>query len=195
MRQVENRIEAVLEDFHTREPLKPGMSKAELKENIAKVTSALFESAITGLKEKGKITEQQQWIKKATHEIKLSPADEKAAQKITGRLSDTPFNTPSEGELSRELGLPSSDTQRILKALQGLGKIQRMEGDIYFHADAIARAREELMKFGREHGEISVSQYREQLNTSRKYALALLSHFDHIGLTERVGDVRVIHLQ
>ena len=30
--------------------------------------------------------------------------------------------------------------------------------------------------------------YRDVLNASRKFAIALLDYFDHIGLTTRVGD-------
>ena len=43
-----------------------------------------------------------------------------------------------------------------------------------------------------EHGEITVAVLRDQLGTSRKYALAVLEHFDATRLTRRVGDKRVL---
>jgi selenocysteine-specific elongation factor len=37
-----------------------------------------------------------------------------------------------------------------------------------------------------------VAQVRDLLDTSRKYAIALLEHLDDIGVTRRVGDERVL---
>ena len=44
----------------------------------------------------------------------------------------------------------------------------------------------------KEHGEITVADVRDLLGTSRKYALALMDHLDHVRITRRVGDVRVL---
>jgi selenocysteine-specific elongation factor len=38
---------------------------------------------------------------------------------------------------------------------------------------------------------MTVSDVRQALGTSRKYAVPLLEHLDARGLTRRVGDVRV----
>ncbi|CAI8032949.1 Selenocysteine-specific elongation factor [Geodia barretti] len=43
-----------------------------------------------------------------------------------------------------------------------------------------------------ENGEITVADVRDLLGTSRKYALALMDHLDHVRVTRRVGDVRVL---
>ena len=40
-------------------------------------------------------------------------------------------------------------------------------------------------------GEITVADLRDRFATSRKYALALLEHFDKVRVTRRVGDVHV----
>ncbi|MEE9323948.1 MAG: SelB C-terminal domain-containing protein, partial [Dehalococcoidia bacterium] len=36
------------------------------------------------------------------------------------------------------------------------------------------------------------AQVRDILNTSRKYALALMEHLDQVKITRRVGDERVL---
>jgi len=41
-----------------------------------------------------------------------------------------------------------------------------------------------------EGGTITVAKARDLLNTSRKYALALMEHLDAIGITVRDGDLR-----
>jgi len=39
---------------------------------------------------------------------------------------------------------------------------------------------------------LTISQIREILGTTRKYAVPLCEYLDNIGFTERQGDVRVI---
>jgi selenocysteine-specific elongation factor len=43
--------------------------------------------------------------------------------------------------------------------------------------------------------EVTVAVLRDRLQTSRKYALALLEHFDTARVTRRVGDRRVLGTQ
>jgi len=192
--KLKNKILSILKDFHTREPLRPGMSKAELKAQVtANISNNLFEKALNDLKENEQIEEQPQWVKLQSHRIKLSPEDEKLARSILDLLSAAQFSTPSDKEMADQLQQPMADIQRVLGALQGLGDILRMEGNIYFPAQSIEEAKKRLMDFARSKEEISVSEFRELLGTSRKYAMAILGHFDQIGLTERVGDVRVIN--
>jgi selenocysteine-specific elongation factor len=41
-----------------------------------------------------------------------------------------------------------------------------------------------------QNGKASLAEVRDLLNTSRKYAQALLEHLDAIGITVRAGDFR-----
>ncbi len=187
------RLRETLQSFHSKEPLRPGMSKAELKNQAAANASPqLFESALANLIQDGFIEEQPQWVKLADHRIQLSSKDEEMGEAIFHLLLQNEFATPSAEELARRLGRPLSEVLRVLGALQGMGKVVRLEGDIYFHAEAVEEAKRRLLDWIQAHEEISVSQFRELLSTTRKYAMALLLHFDQIHLTERVGDVRYL---
>ena len=42
----------------------------------------------------------------------------------------------------------------------------------------------------KEFGSLTVSQFRDQFDSSRKYALGFLEHLDSIGMTVRDGDFR-----
>lgn len=188
-------IQKRLAEFHRREPLKPGMSKAELRAQLGgQVAPKLFDHTLADLAASGAIVQQPQWVKLSSHEVRLSPADEKTAEQITNRLATTPFAPPEEGTLAQELGLPVSEVRRLLTALQGMGRVVRLEGELYFLAVALQAAEGKLRQYGVEQEEISVGAFRELLGTSRKYAVPLLNWFDQLGLTERVGDNRLITL-
>jgi selenocysteine-specific elongation factor len=49
-----------------------------------------------------------------------------------------------------------------------------------------------VVDFIKQHGSMTVAQVRDEFNTSRKYALALMEHLDEQKITRRVGDERVL---
>jgi selenocysteine-specific elongation factor len=57
---------------------------------------------------------------------------------------------------------------------------------MHIHPDVLAEVQERVIALD----EITIARLRDDLNTSRKYAQALLEHFDAARLTLRVGDVR-----
>jgi selenocysteine-specific elongation factor len=63
---------------------------------------------------------------------------------------------------------------------------------MHFHADALAEIRATLIAVLEQDGELTLARFRDELRTSRKYAQALLEHFDGEKLTLRRGDVRIL---
>ena len=51
-------------------------------------------------------------------------------------------------------------------------------------------AKDRLIEHLATHPEITAATFRDLLGASRKFAIALLDHFDHTGVTTRVGDTR-----
>jgi len=157
------------------------------------VAPKLFDQALAALVAGQRVLEQPQWVKLAGHTIRLGAADEKSAERITTLLAAAPFSPPDEAELGRELGLSAHELRRLLGALQGMGRIFRLEGDLYFLHSALTEADRRLQEYAAGREEISVSEFRELLGTTRKYAVPLLNWFDHTGRTERIGDNRIIN--
>ena len=61
-----------------------------------------------------------------------------------------------------------------------------------FRESGAPSARSMVESFVREHGSITVSQFRDLSGSSRKYALPLMEYFDSVRFTRRVGDARVL---
>jgi selenocysteine-specific elongation factor len=83
-----------------------------------------------------------------------------------------------------ELGTPDQ-----FAALRAHGRAVRLGRDMHIHPDVLAEVEERVVALGRD-GEITLAGLRDDLQTSRKYAQALLEHFDAARVTLRVGDVR-----
>jgi selenocysteine-specific elongation factor len=79
-----------------------------------------------------------------------------------------------------------------LAALREAGRIVRVGPRLHFHADALAEVEVQVLEHLDAHGQITVAALRDRLGTSRKFAQALLEHFDGEGLTLRRGDAHVL---
>jgi len=66
----------------------------------------------------------------------------------------------------------------------------RVSEDVIFSIDAYDAMVKFVKDRAKENGSIALSELRDNFQTSRKYALALLEHLDTIGITIRIGDLR-----
>jgi selenocysteine-specific elongation factor len=80
--------------------------------------------------------------------------------------------------------------QKLLAQLRHAGKAERV-GPFTFHPDVLEQIRERVVAIMRAEGSITLARLRDELQTSRRYAQALLEHLDAQRVTRRVGDERV----
>ena len=132
------------------------------------------------------------------------------APEPTGRARAAP-RTPSEarpqeplssraralGERLREAGAePPLDSELDagdLAALREAGRVVRISKTLHYHADVLADIRERLVELAARHGgAVTLAELRDELGTSRKFAQALLEHFDSEKVTIRRGDEHVL---
>jgi selenocysteine-specific elongation factor len=76
-----------------------------------------------------------------------------------------------------------------LAALRDAGRAVRVTKGLHYHADALAEIRGRVIALAeRNGGAVTLAQLRDELGTSRKFAQALLEHFDSEKVTIRRGD-------
>ena len=63
---------------------------------------------------------------------------------------------------------------------------------MYFHQDAIARARQSLIEYIQKEGRLESVKFKYIVDTTRKFALPWLDYFDRSGLLRRVGNTRYL---
>jgi selenocysteine-specific elongation factor len=79
-----------------------------------------------------------------------------------------------------------------LEALREHGRVVRVGPAMHFHVEALAEVERRLRAVLEAEGTITLARLRDELGTSRKYAQALLEHFDSERVTLRRGDERVL---
>ncbi len=190
--QTEQSIEALLDDFHRKNPTKTGMQKPLLLKNLnRKIDPAAFDFMLGDMQHKGILQEQSGIIHLKNFRVKLTAKQQNLRQEISNCLLREGFSTSSEKELANKNGVGLQEVTEILQLMLEQQEIMRLDG-LYFHAAKIQEAREKLVAFLQQHEEVSIAAFKELLGgTSRKYSMPLLNYFDSLGITERAGDVRV----
>jgi selenocysteine-specific elongation factor len=100
-------------------------------------------------------------------------------------------------QLLRDAGLePPLDSEfdpSDLAALREAGRAIRVGRNLHYHRDVLADIRVRVIALAeRSGGAVTLGQLRDELGTSRKFAQALLEHFDSEKLTIRRGDEHVV---
>jgi selenocysteine-specific elongation factor len=95
-----------------------------------------------------------------------------------------------EPPIESELGPGAAD---LLGALRAAGRAVRVGRQLHYHPDALAEIERRVVDVVEREGRITLARLRDELQTSRKFAQALLEHLDAARVTRRLpGDERVL---
>jgi selenocysteine-specific elongation factor len=128
----------------------------------------------------------------AGHRVTLSPADEALATKLETTLLAAGVSPPDIPALAAETAVSPQKLTTLLFSLCDRGVAVRVSEEIFAHREGEARARKLLVDHLRANGKLGVVDYRDLLGASRKYVYAWLDHFDALGVTYRVENLRYL---
>ncbi|MBN2025050.1 MAG: selenocysteine-specific translation elongation factor [Pirellulales bacterium] len=183
------RLVELIEAFHRRSPESPGIAPEELREQ-AGLERAVVDGLVARLAEDGRLARRNDRWAAAGHAPTFQ--DEEAAQleAIEARLREAGFAPPGIDELCQATGLDRPAVERLLTILRQHQRVVRVEDGILFHCEAVERARQILLDYFAREERLESVQFKYMLDTTRKFAIPLLDHFDRVGVTRRVGNTR-----
>jgi selenocysteine-specific elongation factor len=182
-----------LREFHRKNPLRGGPKRGEILARWRKELPDFL------LKHFVDVALSRMTIKSpggdllALHdfEVRLTKKQRAALQKIEQALIEGRFQPPDLVALASENRLEEKAARQLVQVLVDQGKAINMEGKIYFHEQIVEEGVELLRKGYESRPEMTMSDFRQLVGTTRKYALPLLNYYDGQGYTTRRGDVRV----
>jgi selenocysteine-specific elongation factor len=184
-------IQGYLADYHGAHPLKPGMSKEELKTKFPPfLTSKLFNLTLNQMVKEQQITQEENTIRLASHTVSLGSKQADVKNKILRTYLLAGLQPPYFKELSKSVDADPKRSKDILMHLVNEGTIVKVKEDLYFHAETIEKLKKKLVGYLEARGEINTPQFKEMTGVSRKYVIPLAEYFDSTNVTLRVGDVR-----
>ena len=181
----------LLDDFHKKNPLKPGMLKEELRAKLA-LEPRLFSHLVSSLKD---IVLDKELVRLSTFKAALSGGDETVQTRLLDLLEKAGFQPPTKEELSQSLKIDQKRFADILKLMSKEGSLIRINESVYITSSTYKQMIENLRSFFGRKPDMTVAEFRDVLQTSRKYALPFLEYLDSNKITMRVGDVRKLLLK
>ncbi len=179
---------------HRANPLSPGLEMEAMRSRLPyDVSARTFRALLERLERGTDIVREESALRLKSHRVTLAGDEGRLGREAEAALREARFQPPEIKQLAESLGLRAADLGRIrtvLSALEREGKVVKIATDLYFEKNALAAAGERLLDYLAKNPEITAATYRDLLGASRKFAIALLDHFDRVGVTTRVGDVR-----
>ncbi|HJS17870.1 MAG TPA: selenocysteine-specific translation elongation factor, partial [Anaerolineales bacterium] len=158
-----------VEAHHKSYPLRRGIPREELKSRL-KVSPRVFNALSDTLIREGSLADRSTSLAKSEHEIRFDDGQQAKIQNLMSRFEQNPFSPPSFKECQVDVGT------EVMNALVEMGAFILVSNDVVLrkldYDEAVNRIRETLFQNER----ITLAEVRDLLNTSRKYAQALLEH-------------------
>jgi selenocysteine-specific elongation factor len=190
-RALEEEIGTLLKTYHRKNPLKPGYSREELRRRLPpQMEMRLFNYLLGRLAQQKQIVAEKDLVRLATHRVQLATDQEDVIRKLEALYQQGQLTPPTLKEVEAALKLPLAQIQPLLAVLVNRGSLVKVKEDLYFHTEAIAHLKAKLVEFLKKNREISVPQFKDLTQTSRKFTIPLLEYFDSHRVTVRVGEAR-----
>lgn len=189
--EAKERLAAMLDEYHREAAESPGMTVEQLRREFP-WPKAVFDAVVAMSKDGGRIIERNGRLALASHQPTFKDQDAPLLEKIEEIYRLRPFNPPGAAEAAKQAGVSPDKADRLLCILCEHQRLTMVENGVYFHRDAIERAKELLVAYIRKEGRLESVQFKYMLDTTRKYALPLLDYFDRVGLLRRVGNTRFL---
>jgi selenocysteine-specific elongation factor len=183
---------AALEEFHRQHPLRPGMSREELRGRAGAVDERVFSHIFAALEAEGLVRGERDKVRLAAHEVRLSSAQQRVVDGVEAEFLRADAAPPSPEEALAHAGVTGDEEHELFQVLVASRRLLRVKESLYFHAKSLESIQTRLVDLLRDRKEIGPADIKDLLGISRKYAIPLLEHFDARGVTRRVGEKRVL---
>jgi selenocysteine-specific elongation factor len=188
---LKDEFQSHLADYHRAHPLKPGMSKEELKTKFPPfLSSKLFNLTLNQMVKEKQIAQEENTVRLTSHTISLGSKQTDVKNKILETYLQAGLQPPYFKELAKAIDADPKRSKDILMHLVNQGDIIKVKADLYFHAATIEKLKQKLVAYLEARGEINTPQFKDMTGVSRKYVIPLAEYFDSTNVTLRVGDVR-----
>jgi len=191
-----SRLITILRAHHTSLPqLATGLHEQELRHRMSRVSgtdlpSEPFRHALEKLAGDQALKPVESTFALSEHTASLGETDQAALAGIRALYAENSMMPPATEEVYEQSNLPKAVVREFLEKLISEGELLRVSREFLFQQQAVETAREQVLQYISDKGAITVSDFRDLVGTSRKYAIPLLSYFDSQGFTIRDGDLR-----
>mgnify|MGYP002623003822 CR=1 FL=1 len=192
---LENAAIATLDELHDSNPLESAIARPLVAARLTRrCQPALVNAVLDRLIRQGRIGGDEQAVMLTKHAPKLTPQQAALRDKILAAYEEAGLAPPAANDLAATIGASAGDMRKLLNLCVDQKQLVHLGGGLYLTVAAEMTMRNKAVHALQEYaGGITMSQLRESLETSRKYAVPFAEYLDRIGVTKRSGDLRVLN--
>ena len=189
--RLQEALRSQLTEYHEKHPLKPGMSKEELKSKLPpNVDNKLYLLALQQLQKSEVIAQEEDIVRLSNHRVALGVDQRALRENMLAIYKKEGLTPPYFKDVCATLSAPPQEAKQVMSLLIDEGQMVKIKEELYCHQEPLERLKDQLASFLHDHGEISTPQFKDMTGASRKYVIPLIEYFDATQLTIRVGDTR-----
>ena len=188
---LKHRLLVELDNQHAEHPNKTAFVVNELRQ-LLDISPGPFDLAVRGLISDGQITGDLSAVGLPDTACDLPPDQQTAVTKIEDFYRTSGTTTCKNEELSQLTGIELAQAKSSFDILIERGTLIRITDKFTMHVDVVETAREILVGHLRQHKELVSAQYKDLIDSQRKYAIGLLDYFDRLGISIRRGNSRFL---
>lgn len=183
----------ILQIYHKNNPLKVGMLREELRSKLfPKIKNKTVDILIDTFAQNQIVKIQEKYIALYDFNIIYSPIHTQIKKQLEEIYLKNPYSTPRFEDIIQSMDFKQVDIDQVFNAILG-DTLIKLNQEIVVHIKSYEEAKSRLTDYVKENGSITLSEFRDILNTSRKYAMALLEYFDNEKFTKRIDEKRILY--
>lgn len=192
LEQIADRIESVLNGLHDRYPLRTYLDRTTVRNAFLYLPEVtLFDAAIEWLKSTKQIQTNALGIALKGRGPKLSQNEQKLLAQLVTWFDDGGMEPPTVEQCKAKATKNKDAVPQLIGLAVANGDLVEIGSDLYFHRKTDQWIRDTVSTTLTELDEgATMSEIRDALGTTRKYAVPICEYLDRIGVTRRDGDVR-----
>ena len=188
-------LQLLLGEFHSHYPMRQGMPRSEARSRLRvagaggvrkELPQGAFNELTLQANADGLVASEESTVRLLSHTVSYSTDQQQAVDRTLRSYAAAPFSPPNAIDT---LNLLKGD-EDLLESLVERRILARLPGSVYFRQEDFAAATQKIIDLAQANGAITLADVRDLLDTSRKYAQALLEELDARRVTRRVGDER-----
>lgn len=184
------RARSALQSYHDANPMRSGMPKEELLAQFgARMDRKGFQAVLALMSSSGEVISSETTVRLSSHTPTLDAKQQAVLSSIENEFRTGGVNPPLLAEIEARYG---ANAREMISLLVERGELVKVTHELLFHSEALRQTEEALRGFLEANRQMTVAQFRDLVNSSRKYVVPLLEYFDSKRVTRRSGDVRTL---
>jgi selenocysteine-specific elongation factor len=189
--ELEARALRTLGRLHLARPRHSAIPRAQLAATFPDLANeGLVAGLIERLKAQGKVVADARTVALHGFQPKLSQAERKLKTELAETIRSGGMSPADAAELAAAAGPRANAVPDLLALLRDEEQIVEINAQLYFDNQVEFDLRRRVTDRLANGSTVTMSELRDLLGTTRKYAVPIGEYLDRIGLTKREGDVR-----